>query len=244
MMFCKTASRPSPNCVGPEGGGLFEFLTPPPPSGPPKVFEPVFLQIEILGKMGGTAGVENFFAGMRHALKLLNPPVCILKMFISHWGFWGYPPHAWRWGPPRMQGLHSNSALLWAPERFLVPIAGRTQADDTLSIRLGAVSQATWAAYPTVRRCLNPAPPLHTPWEPPPPPGTPPGALPNPPPQQPPPPLHTPKSFRTRLGCRIRTGRPPPLAHRLLAHFLLAPLFVGPQFCRPIFCHQRSNFRP
>ena len=30
-----------------EGGGLFEFQTPPPPpSRPPKVFEPVFLQFE------------------------------------------------------------------------------------------------------------------------------------------------------------------------------------------------------
>ena len=26
------------------------------------------------------------------------------------------PPHAWRWGPPRVHGLHSNSALFWAPE--------------------------------------------------------------------------------------------------------------------------------
>ena len=63
-----------------KGGGMFQILTPPPPppSGPPKVFEPVFLQIEILGKMGGASG--NIFAGMRHALKLLNPPpyVCIL----------------------------------------------------------------------------------------------------------------------------------------------------------------------
>ena len=46
-----------------KGGGLFQFPTPP-PSGPPKVLEPAFLQIEILGKTGGTAGTENFFCGL------------------------------------------------------------------------------------------------------------------------------------------------------------------------------------
>ena len=47
-----------------KGGGLFEFLTPPPPSpppDPPKVFEPLFLQFEILGERVGTEGAENLF---------------------------------------------------------------------------------------------------------------------------------------------------------------------------------------
>ena len=68
-------------CTLGKGGDLFEILIPPPPSGPPKVFEAVFLQIEILGKMGGAAGTEIFLVSMRHALKLLNPHyVCILEM--------------------------------------------------------------------------------------------------------------------------------------------------------------------
>ena len=47
-----------------KGGGLFEFQTPipppfPPPD-PPKVFEPVFLQFEILGE-GSAPKAPNFF---------------------------------------------------------------------------------------------------------------------------------------------------------------------------------------
>ena len=59
---------------------------PPPPSGPPKVFEPVFLQIEMLGKMGGAAGAENFFAGMRHAVEFLNIPMCVYSKRSVHLG--------------------------------------------------------------------------------------------------------------------------------------------------------------
>ena len=50
-----------------KGGGLFEFQTPtpphpcPPPPDPPKVFEPVFLQFEILGERVGAEGTEIFF---------------------------------------------------------------------------------------------------------------------------------------------------------------------------------------
>ena len=29
-------------------------------------------------------------------------------------------PRGWRWGPPRMQGLGSNSAPFWAPEKARV----------------------------------------------------------------------------------------------------------------------------
>ena len=52
---------------GLEGGGLFEFKNPPPPSlppsppRPPKVFELIFLHIEILGESVGTAGAIFFF---------------------------------------------------------------------------------------------------------------------------------------------------------------------------------------
>ena len=42
-------------------GGLFEFLTPPPHSRPPKVFEPVFLQFEILGERVGAEGAKMSF---------------------------------------------------------------------------------------------------------------------------------------------------------------------------------------
>ena len=44
-----------------EGGGLFEFQTPTPttfPTDPPKVFEPVLLQIEIFGE---SVGAEKNF---------------------------------------------------------------------------------------------------------------------------------------------------------------------------------------
>ena len=65
----------------------------------------------------------------------------------------------------------------------------------------------TWAADPTVQRCLT-SPPIHTPWEPP----DPPVALPLR--ALTPPPLQAPKSFRTRLGVKIRTGHPPKLKAR------------------------------
>ena len=41
-------------------GGLFKFQTPP-RSSPPKVVEPVFLQVEIFGESVGTKGVKFFF---------------------------------------------------------------------------------------------------------------------------------------------------------------------------------------
>ena len=42
-------------------GRLFEIQTSP-PSGPLKVFEPVFLQFEILGESVGANGAENFIS--------------------------------------------------------------------------------------------------------------------------------------------------------------------------------------
>ena len=41
-------------------GGLFQFRHPP-PSGPPKVLEPGFLQFEILGTTAGAEGAGDFF---------------------------------------------------------------------------------------------------------------------------------------------------------------------------------------
>ena len=49
----------------------------PPPLQTPKVFEPIFLQIEILGKMGGAAGAKEFFPGIRYVTTLFNPPMCV-----------------------------------------------------------------------------------------------------------------------------------------------------------------------
>ena len=44
-----------------KGGGLFEFQNPPPPPpDPPQLFEPVFLQFEILGERVSAEGAENF----------------------------------------------------------------------------------------------------------------------------------------------------------------------------------------
>ena len=68
----------------PRGAGCSNSRPPPPP---PKVFEPVFLQIEILGKWVAPQAPKNFFG---HALctKITQPPyVCILKLFRSHWEF-------------------------------------------------------------------------------------------------------------------------------------------------------------
>ena len=43
-----------------KGGGLFDFQTPP-PSRPPKVFELVLLQFEILGESVGAEGAKIYF---------------------------------------------------------------------------------------------------------------------------------------------------------------------------------------
>ena len=53
-------SPPPPEGPSAKGGGLFVFQTPPPPPDPSKVFEPVFLQFEILGERVGAKGAEVF----------------------------------------------------------------------------------------------------------------------------------------------------------------------------------------
>ena len=47
-------------CRSIKGVGLFEFQTPPLPD-PPKVFDPVYLQFEIVGERAGAKGAEFFF---------------------------------------------------------------------------------------------------------------------------------------------------------------------------------------
>ena len=73
-------------------GGRPVQIPDPPPSRPPKIFEPVFLQIEILGKMGGAIGAEHFFAAMRHALELLNTPMCVRSKCSVRIGDFGSTP--------------------------------------------------------------------------------------------------------------------------------------------------------
>ena len=101
------------------GGGSWR----PEPKGPPPPPPP-----------RGRVGAENFFAGMRHALKLLNPPMRVYSKCSHRLGDFGSTlwECAWRWGPPRMRGSRSNSALLWAPEKarvrypllILLPVLG------------------------------------------------------------------------------------------------------------------------
>ena len=96
-----------------------------------------------------------------------------------------------------------HDRLRTPPLRFLVPIAGNTQADDTPSIWLGEMRDLGYLGHiPNCSEVPEPPPPSY-PWEPPQ----------TRPPNSPPPPLLTPKSFRTRLGYRIRTGRPPRCCH-------------------------------
>ena len=48
---------------------------PPPPDPPPKVFEPVFLQFEILGERVGAKGAETFFPLLRGCF--FFPTLCV-----------------------------------------------------------------------------------------------------------------------------------------------------------------------
>ena len=55
-----------------KGGGLVESRhpTPPPPSRPPKVLEPVFLKFENSGETSGATRAGNFFGGLPEGKKL------------------------------------------------------------------------------------------------------------------------------------------------------------------------------
>ena len=65
-----------------KGRGLFEYGPPPhpPPThtpDPPKVLVPAFLPFEILGETAGAVGVEEFFPGIRHGVKMFAHPTCV-----------------------------------------------------------------------------------------------------------------------------------------------------------------------
>ena len=77
ICFCVTlTSVPDPRGVT----GSNPDSPPPPPSRSPTVFEPVFVQFEILGKVTGAAGAEEFFRGLQYGAELFSPHVFILKM--------------------------------------------------------------------------------------------------------------------------------------------------------------------
>ena len=88
-----------------KGGGLFEFQTPPPsPDPPPKVFEPVFLQFEILGERVGAKGAnsppppplpEGFFFPLCIYTQNTQNFVVNTKMFARHRKFFDPWPDLW-----------------------------------------------------------------------------------------------------------------------------------------------------
>ena len=57
---------------------------PPPPPDPPKVFEPIFLQFEILGERVGAKGTENFLPFLRGYF-CFTPYVSLLKILRILW---------------------------------------------------------------------------------------------------------------------------------------------------------------
>ena len=57
---------------------------PPPPSDPPKVFEPVFLQFEILGERVGAKGAEIFF--LPFLRRCFFYPMCLYSKYSEFCG--------------------------------------------------------------------------------------------------------------------------------------------------------------
>ena len=57
---------------------------PPLPLDPPKVFEYVFLQIDIVWKSSGTTGTKEYFPGTWYAVKLFVPPLCVYSKCSTH----------------------------------------------------------------------------------------------------------------------------------------------------------------
>ena len=68
----------------PEPGGLFEPQAPPPPSRPPKVFEPVFLQIDILGEVLALKAPKKIF-GLLRGYSLFYP-TCLHSKYSEFCG--------------------------------------------------------------------------------------------------------------------------------------------------------------
>ena len=71
-------------CHAPRGTACSNSRPPPPPD-PPKVFEPVFLQFEILGERVGAKGAEIFFFLPFLRGVLFSPYVSILKIRRILW---------------------------------------------------------------------------------------------------------------------------------------------------------------
>ena len=61
----RAPALPLPRLFRARGVAVLNLDHPPPPSRPPKVFEPVFLQCEILQKSAGAKGTEFFFGLLR-----------------------------------------------------------------------------------------------------------------------------------------------------------------------------------
>ena len=96
-----------------------------------------------------------------------------------------------------------HDRLRTPPLRFLVPIAGNTQADDTLSIWFGAVRELGYLGrIPNCLEVPEPPPPF-IPLGTPPPPALPPDALP-----KPPPPPDPPKVFAPGWGIEFEQAAP------------------------------------
>ena len=68
-----------------KGGSLFEFQTPPPlPSRPPKDFEPVFLQFDILGESVAPKAPKIFFSILRGYF--FFTPMCLYSKYSEFVG--------------------------------------------------------------------------------------------------------------------------------------------------------------
>ena len=59
-------------------------VCPLPPSRPPKVFQPVFLQLEILGERVSAKGAENFFLALLRGY-FFNP-MCLFSKYSEFCG--------------------------------------------------------------------------------------------------------------------------------------------------------------
>ena len=72
--------------VGWRKGDALTQPNPTPPSIPPKVFELIFVPIEILGQTSGTAGAGEVFPGTWQGVKLFIPPICVYTKCSNHIG--------------------------------------------------------------------------------------------------------------------------------------------------------------
>ena len=68
-----------------QGGRPVPIPEPPPPPEAAKVFEPVFLQFEILGERIGAKGAENFFFALPEGVFFFTPCVSMCLMLRILW---------------------------------------------------------------------------------------------------------------------------------------------------------------